>query len=201
MAIRTYADFFYVWLRRSLRPIYPELLSTMLVPKAEELVANPFRHGGKEGARTFFEDGFQRVFERAREAAVTDLPMTVWYAFKQSDSDEGGSASTGWETFLEGMIRTGWTITATWPSRSEMSNRTRSINSNALASSIVLALRPRRAGNHTTDRRGFIADLESQLPDALRKLQQGQVAPVDLPQAAIGPGMAVFSGYQRRSRT
>ncbi len=189
------SDFFYVWLRRSLRQIYPDLLATMLVPKAEELVANPFRHEGKEGARRFFEDGFRAVFARARQTALRDFPITVWYAFKQSDADEDGAASTGWETLLEGMIGSGWMITSTWPNRSELGNRMRGQDSNALASSIVLSLRPRPEGSPTTDRRGFIAGLEAELPDALRKLQQGQIAPVDLPQAAIGPGMAVFSRY------
>ena len=189
------SDFFYVWLRRTLRSVYPDLLSTMLVPKAEELVANPYRHDGKDGARKFFEDGFRAVFARARESARNDFPITVYYAFKQSESDATGEASTGWETLLDGMIRSGWEITSTWPNRSELSNRMIASGTNALASSIVLSLRPRPDDAPTTDRRGFIAALEAELPDALRKLQQGQIAPVDLPQAAIGPGMAVFSRY------
>jgi putative DNA methylase len=191
------SDFFYVWLRRSLRSIHPDLLSTMLVPKADELVANPYRHDGKDGAKSFFEDGFRRMFARARETALPDYPITVYYAFKQSDADDDGTASTGWETLLDGMIRSGWAITATWPMRSEMGNRVRSLDSNALASSIVLALRPRPPDATTTDRRGLITALHDELPDALRKLQQGAIAPVDLPQAAIGPGMAVFSRYAR----
>ncbi len=189
------SDFFYIWLRRSLRDVHPELLSTMLVPKAEELVANPYRHNGKVGAKKFFEEGFREVFARARENALTDFPITVYYAFKQSDSSDDGEASTGWETLLDGMIYSGWAITATWPVRSEASNRMRSQASNALASSIVLALRPRPDDAPTTDRRGFIAALQAELPAALRELQQGRIAPVDLPQAAIGPGMAVFSRY------
>ena len=189
------SDFFYVWLRRTLRDIYPELLSTMLVPKAAELVANPYRHDGKDGARQFFEDGFRAVFARARETVRDDYPITVWYAFKQSEANDDGEASTGWETLLDGMIRSGWEITSTWPNRSELSNRMIASGTNALASSIVLSLRPRPDDAPTTDRRGFIAALEAELPDALRKLQQGQIAPVDLPQAAIGPGMAVFSRY------
>lgn len=191
------SDFFYVWLRRSLRAVYPDLLGTMLVPKAEELVANPFRHGGKDGARKFFENGFRHVFERARETALADYPITVYYAFKQSDVGDDGTASTGWETLLDGMIRSGWAITATWPMRSELGNRMRTLNSNALSSSIVLALRPRAANAQTTDRRGLIAALQDELPEALRRLQQGAIAPVDLPQAAIGPGMAVFSRYAK----
>ncbi|HVC07354.1 MAG TPA: DUF1156 domain-containing protein [Solirubrobacterales bacterium] len=189
------SDFFYIWLRRSLREIHPELLSTMLVPKAEELVANPYRHHGKDGAKRFFEDGFRKVFARARENALDDYPITVYYAFKQSDSGEDGDASTGWETLLDGMIRSGWAITATWPMRSERGGRMISIGTNALASSIILALRPRPDDAATTDRRGLIAALQNELPDALRELQQGRIAPVDLPQAAIGPGMSVFSRY------
>lgn len=189
------SDFFYVWLRRSLRSIHPELLSTMLVPKAEELVANPYRHDGKAGAKSFFEDGFRAVFARARESTSHEYPITVYYAFKQSESDVGGEASTGWETLLEGMVRSGWEITSTWPMRSELSNRMIASGTNALASSIVLSLRPRPDTALTIDRRGFITALEAELPAALRRLQQGAIAPVDLPQAAIGPGMAVYSRY------
>lgn len=191
------SDFFYVWLRRSLRSVHPDLLSTMLVPKAEELVADSHRHDGKAGARDFFEDGFRQVFARARETALQGFPITVYYAFRQAESGDDGTASTGWETLLDGMVRSGWAITATWPMRSERAGRMRAVGSNALASSIVLALRPRREDAATTDRRGLIAALHDELPDALRKLQQGAIAPVDLPQAAIGPGMAVFSRYAK----
>ena len=191
------SDFFYVWLRRALRGIYPELLSTMLVPKAEELVANPYRHDGKDGARDFFERGFRQVFARAREHADPAFPITVYYAFKQSESSLDGAASTGWETLLDGMVRAGWSITATWPVRTESAARLVGLGTNALASSIVLAMRPRHADAPTIDRRGFIGALRAELPDALRKLQQGVIAPVDLPQAAIGPGMAVFSRYAK----
>ena len=189
------SDFFYVWLRRSLREAHPELLGTMLVPKSDELVANPYRHEGKDGAREFCENGFQHVFAQAREGALSELPNTVYYAFKQSEVDDGGEASTGWETLLDGMIGSGWAITGTWPMRSELSNRMLSQGTNALASSIVLALRPRPDDAPTTDRRGLIKALQAELPKRLRELQQGRIAPVDLPQAAIGPGMAVFSRY------
>ncbi|EHI39102.1 hypothetical protein OPAG_08352 [Rhodococcus opacus PD630] len=189
------SDFFYVWLRRALQPIHPDLLSTMLVPKSEELVANPYRHGGEEGAHKFFEDGFREVFRRARECALPDYPITVYYAFKQSEDTGGGEASTGWETLLEGMIRSGWSVTATWPMRTEGATRMTARNTNALASSIVLALRPRSEDAPRTDRRRFIATLKAELPNALKELQQGAIAPVDMPQAAIGPGMAVFSRY------
>jgi putative DNA methylase len=189
------SDYFYVWLRWTLRSLYPQLLSTVLVPKLEELVADKDRQNGKHGAKEFFESGFRRVFEKARKDALDDFPITVYYAFRQSDSDDDGQASSGWETLLEGMVRGGWSITATWPVRTEGAGRIRALGSNALASSIVLSLRPRPDEAPTTDRRGFIANLEAELPDALRKLQQGQIAPVDLPQAAIGPGMAVYSRF------
>lgn len=189
------SDFFYVWLRLSLKDVYPHLLSTMLVPKAEELVANPNRHGGKESAQRFFEAGFRKVFARARDAALPDFPITVYYAFKQTETVAEGQISTGWETLLEGMIGSGWSVTATWPLRSELGNRMLAQGVNALASSILLALRPRPENAPRTDRRRFIAALKAELPLALRDLQQGAIAPVDLPQAAIGPGMAVFSRY------
>jgi putative DNA methylase len=191
------SDFFYVWLRRSLQDVHPDLLSTILVPKAEELVANPYRHGGKDGARAFFEAGFEHVFERARSVASTEFPITVYYAFKQSEDDESGHASTGWETILASMVRAGWQITATWPIRSERTGRAVGLNTNALASSVVLSLRPRLEDAPVTDRRGFIAAMKRELGSALRELQQGGIAPVDLPQSAIGPGMAVFSRYAK----
>ena len=191
------SDFFYVWLRRCLRDVHPELFSTLLVPKAEELVANSYRHGGKDEARTFFEDGFKQVFQHAREHALADFPITVYYAFKQSEVTADGTSSSGWETLLQSMISAGWTITATWPVRSELSNRMLSQGTNALASSIVLSLRPRPDDAPVTDRRRFLSRLRSELPDALRKLQHGLIAPVDLPQALIGPGMAIFSSYAK----
>lgn len=190
------SDYFYVWLRRILRPIYPTLLATMLVPKADELVANPYRHGGGDNAKRFFEAGFRDVFSRARTTASDDYPITVFYAFKQAEADDSGEASSGWETLLEGMIRGGWEITSTWPMRTEGGTRLIARATNALASSIVLSLRPRSPEAPIIDRRGFIAALGAELPGALRKLEQGQIAPVDLPQAAIGPGMAVFSRYR-----
>ncbi len=191
------SDFFYVWLRRTLHDVHPQLFGTLLVPKAEELVANPYRHGGVVGAKAWFETGFEHVFTHARETASDDFPITVYYAFKQSESDEGGQASTGWETILGSMVRAGWVVTATWPVRSELTNRMIGAGTNALASSVVLALRPRPEGAPITDRRGFIAAMKRELGPALRELQQGGIAPVDLPQSAIGPGMAVFSRYAK----
>jgi putative DNA methylase len=192
------SDFFYVWLRRSLADVYPDLMATMLTPKADELVADQVRLGGKDSASKFFESGFEKVFAKICEHTPDGFPITIVYGFKQSETDGGGGhASTGWETLLEGMIKSGWAVTATWPMRTERGGRIRDINSNALASSIVLACRPRHEAAGVTDRRGLIAALREELPSALRKLQQGGIAPVDLPQAAIGPGMAVFSRYAR----
>ncbi|WP_435125571.1 DUF1156 domain-containing protein [Micromonospora tulbaghiae] len=191
------SDYFYVWLRRGLRRSWPALLSTVLVPKAEELIAHPYRQDGPAAARDFFESGFQTIFAKSREEANPNFPITVYYAFKQSESSEEGTASSGWETLLDGMISGGWRITATWPMRTEGATRLIGRNTNALASSIVLSLRPRPLDAPTTDRRGLISALQSELPHALRRLQQGAIAPVDLPQAAIGPGMAVFSRYAK----
>jgi putative DNA methylase len=168
----------------------------MLTPKADELVANPYRHDGADGAEAFFVDGFNSVFRRIRQTANLEVPLTVYYAYKQQDADTG-RASTGWTTLLDGLIHAGWQVTATWPVRSELTNRPRSQASNALASSIVLACRPRPEDASATTRRSFLAALKSELPRALRAMMQGAVAPVDLAQAAIGPGMAVFSRYSR----
>jgi putative DNA methylase len=188
------SDFFYVWLRRSLNGIYPELMSTVLTPKADELIADPFRHAD---AHSFFENGFRGVFKRILEGTAADFPISVFYAFKQSESDHDGHASTGWETLLDGMVRTGWMVTGTWPLRTELGNRVRGLDSNALASSIVLACRPRGEAAGTKDRRGFLGLLREELPGRLKELQQGNIAPVDLAQAAIGPGMAVFSRHRQ----
>lgn len=191
------SDFFYVWLRRSLGEVYPDLLSTMLTPKADELVATPYRFGGsKAKAEEHFETGFVRTFRRIRESHPPDVPITVFYAFKQAESDEAGTASTGWETMLNGLIEAGLTVTATWPMRTERSARSIGIGTNALASSIVLACRPRDATAEATTRRGLLQALKDELPSALREMQQGSIAPVDLAQAAIGPGMATVTRYR-----
>jgi putative DNA methylase len=199
------SDFFYVWLRRSLAEIYPQLFSTLLVPKVQELVATPFRFGGsKEAAQEFFEAGFRKAFQQMRLLQNPDYPLTVYYAFKQAESEdeEGGNgdmavASTGWQTMLEGLFSSGFQVTGTWPMRSELSTRNVGRDTNALASSIVLACRPRPDLAPITTRKDFLALLKKELPRALRDLQKGNIAPVDLAQAAIGPGMAVFSRYGR----
>jgi putative DNA methylase len=196
------SDFFYVWLRRSLSGIFPDLFATLLVPKAQELVAEPFRHGDADTAARYFEEGMFNVFAHLRETHDTRYPMTVFYAFKQSEeADDDGEvearSSTGWETILEGMVSAGWLIDGTWPLRSELSNRMRGIGSNALASSIVLACRIRPETASIATRRELITALKSDLPNALRQLQQSNIAAVDLAQAAIGPGMAIFSRYAK----
>ncbi|QPK81225.1 DUF1156 domain-containing protein [Schaalia sp. ZJ405] len=191
------SDFFYVWLRRSLRNILPSTVSTMLTPKAEELVANPYRHDGKDGAAEFFIDGFNSVFARIRGQANREIPMTVYYAYKQQDTRDSGTASTGWHTLLDGLIAAGWEVTATWPMRSELTNRMLARGTNALASSIVLACRPRSQDARIISKSQFVSQLKSELPEALRTMLQGNVQPVDLAQAAIGPGISVFSRYSR----
>jgi putative DNA methylase len=192
------SDFFYVWLRRSLHGVFPELFATLAVPKAEELVATPYRHGTKEKAETFFLEGMTEAMRRLAEQAHPAFPVTIYYAFKQVESEiEGGTASTGWETFLDAVIRAGFGVTGTWPMRTERSVRSRGIGSNALASSIVLVCRKRSADAPTATRREFVAALKSELPEALRRLQEGNIAPVDLAQASIGPGMAVYTRYSK----
>jgi putative DNA methylase len=192
------SDFFYVWLRRSLRPAFPDLFGTVAVPKAEELVATPYRHGSKERAEAFFLHGMTRAVHRLAEQAHPAFPVTIYYAFKQSESDdEVGTSSTGWETFLDAVIQAGFATTGTWPMRTEREARSRGIDSNALASSIILVCRPRPANAPTTSRREFLIALKAELPAALAHLQRGNIAPVDLAQAAIGPGMAVFTRYAK----
>lgn len=192
------SDFFYVWLRRSLRPVFPELFSTLAVPKTEELVATPYRHGSKEKAESFFLDGMTQAMHRLAEQAHPAFPVTIYYAFKQSEKEGAdGSASTGWETFLAAVIRAGLAISGTWPMRTELGNRMIGAGTNALASSIILVCRPRPSDAPTATRREFIAALKAELPSALTHLQHGNIAPVDLAQAAIGPGMAVYTRYAR----
>jgi putative DNA methylase len=194
------ADFFYIWLRRSLGDVYPQLFSTILVPKDEELVATPYRfEGDKEKAREFFETGLGQAFAGMRAAQNPKYPLTVYYAFKQAESEttEAGkkTASTGWETMLEGLVKSGFRITGTWPMRTELLNRPVASGANALASSVVLVCRPRAKDAPMTTRRDFFAALKRELPEAIKKLQIGNIAPVDMNQAVIGPGMAVFSRY------
>lgn len=192
------SDFFYVWLRRVLKPVFPDLFATLSVPKAEELVATPYRHGSKEQAEAFFLDGMTQAMHRLAEQAHPAFPVTIYYAFKQSESDdEDGTTNTGWDTFLDAVIRAGFAITGTWPMRTEGAGRMIASGTNALASSIVLVCRPLVATARTATRREFVAALKSELPAALVHLQRGNIAPVDLAQAAIGPGMGVYTRYAK----
>ena len=192
------SDFFYVWLRRSLRSIFPDIFSTLAVPKAEELVASPYRHGGKDEAETFFLDSMTLAMQRLAEQTHPSFPTTIYYAFKQSErKGDAGVTSTGWETFLDAVIRSGFAVTGTWPMRTELGNRMIGRGANALASSIVLVCRKRPADASLATRRQFVTALKAELPAALAHLQSGNIAPVDLAQAAIGPGMAVYTRYAR----
>jgi putative DNA methylase len=192
------SDFFYVWLRRTLKPVFPDLFVTIATPKTEELVAFPDRHKDKAGAEAFFLSGMTQAMHRLVEQAHPAFPVTIYYAFKQSEDDGvKGTASTGWETFLDAVIQAGFTITGTWPIRTERMNRSRNQDSNALASSIVLVCRQHLPNTPTATRREFVAALKAELPQALAHLQAGNIAPVDLAQAAIGPGMAVYTRYAK----
>ena len=192
------SDYFYIWMRQSLKNTYPKLFRTMLVPKAEELIATPYRHeGNMQKAKVFFEDGMLHTCQQIYQYAREDIPVTIYYAYKQSDTDEDSkTASTGWETMLSAIIRAGFAITGTWPMRTELTTALKG-NINALASSIVLVCRKRPADAPQTTRRGFIAELKRELRPALQKLQRSNIAPVDLAQSAIGPGMGVYSRYGR----
>ena len=192
------SDFFYVWLRRSLRSTFPELFATLAVPKAEELVATPYRHGNKEKAETFFLTGMKNAMQCLAEQTHVSFPVTIYYAFKQSETKgKAGTSSTGWETFLAAVIRAGFSITGTWPMRSEQQYRMVGLGTNALASSIVLVCRKRATDTSLATRRDFVAELRDELPTALANLQSGNIAPVDLAQASIGPGMAVYTRYAK----
>ena len=195
------ADFFYVWMRRGLKDIYPKVFSTMATPKDEELVATPCRHGGKQKAAEFFLDGMTATMSNLCSLANESFPVTIYYAFKQSDSNVDGTSNTGWQTFIEAVVRAGFMITGTWPMRTELSNRMRGIESNALASSIVLVCRKRAEDATEITRRQFLRELMEKMPGALEDMQGGDentapVAPVDMAQAIIGPGMEIYSKYK-----
>jgi putative DNA methylase len=194
------SDFFYVWMRRALRPVFPQLFATMAVPKDEELVATPYRHGSKEKAEQFFLNGMTEAMHRLAEQAHPAFPTTIYYAFKQSDTTDVGTGNTGWETFLEAVLKAGFAINGTWPMRTEREGRMIGNGTNALASSIVLVCCPREANAATISRREFIKELKQELIEAIDVMIGGAdgvspLAPVDLAQAVIGPGMAIFSKY------
>lgn len=198
------SDYFYVWLRYSLKDILPSIFTTLQTPKKQELIASSNRYNGNSvKAKEFFEIGLEKAFNRIRTIQYTGIPFTVYYAFKQSEEEEDDNteisnlASTGWDTMLSGLIRSGFSINGTWPIRTERNNRMLGVGTNALASSIVLVCNPRSIDAPIATRREFIATLKVELPNALQKLKQGNIAPVDLAQASIGPGMAIFTRYRK----
>ena len=191
------SDFFYVWLRRNLAEVWPDETATLLTPKADELIANQYRAGSRQKAHKHFEMGMQEVFAAAAANADPRFPATIFYAFKATESMDGDIASTGWETFLAGLLDAGYAITATWPMRTELANRMIASGTNALASSIVLACRPREISAPMATRGEFVAALRRELGPAVRVLQLENIAPVDLAQSAMGPGIAIFSRYAK----
>ncbi len=197
------SDFFYIWMRQNLRNVYPEIFSTVLVPKSQELIASKHRHGSPDEAKDFFESGMLETFKNIRRFVRDDFPLTVYYAFKQQDAGfltdgtTGEVASTGWETMLASLIKSGFSILGTWPVRTECRARMNAMGTNALASSIVLVCRPRPEDAPATSRRRFQDELRAKLPDAIAEMRTGEILPVDLAQASIGPGMAIYSRYSR----
>lgn len=189
------SDFFYVWLRRNLRKVYPDLFSTLSVPKAEELVADRVRHGGASNAERFFMDGMKAAIGRLIERSAENFPATIYYAFKQSEITQEGLSSAGWASFLQAVLDAGYAIHGTWPVRTESPGRIRGIGSNALANSVVLVCRKKQVTAETITRAEFIRALKRELPPAIAELQGANIAPADMPQSAIGPGMGVFSRY------
>lgn len=190
------SDYFYIWLRRSLGDAWPSLTRTLSVPKADELVANQFRHGGKEKAEDFFLRGIRSAISKMAENGSPDFPAAIYYAFKQSEVEQEGLTSKGWATFLQAIIEAGYSIIGTWPVRTELANRMRGIGSNALATSVVLVCRKRENAAEVITRAEFIRALKRELPPAIAELQAANIAPADMPQSAIGPGMGVFSRYK-----
>ena len=188
------SDYFYVWIRHSLKPFFPMLFATVTVPKDRELVATPHRHANKLLAERFFMDGMTRAMHRLAKNAHPAFPVTIYYAFKQSETETDGTASTGWETFLEAVIKAGFGISGTWPMRTELIGNLKK-NVSALASSIILVCRPQSVDAAASTRKEFVAVLRAELPAALKHLQRSNIAPVDLAQAAIGPGMEIFTRF------
>ena len=190
------SDFFYIWMKRSLKTFFPDIFSTVLVPKSDEIVANQFRFGSKENAEDHFLDRMRETISNFGEQASNQFPITIYYAFRQSEIESEGLSSTGWATFLAAIIESGLTVDRTWPVRTESSSRLRAIGSNALASSVVLVCRKRQADAEVVTRVEFIRALKRELPSAIKELQAASIAPADMPQSAIGPGMGVFSRYR-----
>ena len=191
------SDFFYVWMRKNLSQVWPDEFSTLATPKAEELVADNYRIGSREQAEVYFESGMAEFMKELATTSTDGVPATVYYAYKATETKDGELRTTGWDTFLQAVLDAGLQVNATWPLRTELANRPRGLGSNALASSIVLACRPRPASAVLATRGEFMAALRQELPEAVRLLQSGNIAPVDMAQSAIGPGIKVFSRYAR----
>ena len=194
------SDFFYVWMRKSLKSVFPDLFTTIKVPKKRELIASKYRHGSEENAQEFFLSSMTKALANIHNAAMNSTPVTIYYAFKQTDGDDLNATSTGWDTFLSSVIYSGFEVTGTWPLRTEQSSRMVSMGQNALASSIVLVCRKRPSDASAISRKQFLREIDDTLPEALETMIGGKIgvspiAPVDLAQAAIGPGMAVYSQY------
>ena len=191
------SDFFYCWMRPALHSIFPDLFSSMTTPKSDELIADPYRHGSKEASEDFFLSDMNRAIDNMARSSSDAAPTTIYYAFKQREIETEGISSTGWATFLQAVLNAGFIIVGTWPMRTELSNRLLGINSNALASSVVLVCRKRKDTADVITRAEFLRALKKELPPAIAQLQAANIAPTDMPQSAIGPGMAVFSRYRK----
>jgi putative DNA methylase len=189
------SDFFFAWMKPAIRPVYPDLFTVMATPKAEELVATAYRHGKRDAAETFFMEGMSRAIKNMATQSSPDYPATIYYAFKQSEISQEGISSTGWATFLQAVVEAGYAVVGTWPMRTEMANRMIASGTNALANSVVLVCRKKEATAEVITRAEFVRALKRELPPAIAKLQAANIAPADMPQSAIGPGMGVFSRY------
>ena len=190
------SDFFFCWLKPALRPVYPDIFGVLATPKAEELVATPYRHGGRDAAEAFFMDGMGKAIANMAQQSSDAFPASIYYAFKQSEIDQEGISSTGWATFLQAVVEAGYAVVGTWPMRTEMANRMIAAGTNALANSVVLVCRKKEASAEVITRAEFIRALRRELPPAIAELQAANIAPADMPQSAIGPGMGVFSRYR-----
>jgi putative DNA methylase len=191
------SDFFYIWLKRSLSGIWPELFRRLTTPKAEELIATPYRHGSKEAAEAFFIRGMGEAVSAMRKAATDGEPLTIFYAFKQSEVGEDGVTSAGWASFLQAIVDAGLGVDGTWPMRTELSNRMIGKGANALASSVVLVCRKRTAHARVVARAEFIRTMRRELPEAIDDIRKAGVGPVDMQQSVIGPGMGVFTRFTK----
>ena len=189
------SDFFFTWMKPLVRPVFPEAFGMLATPKSEELVATPYRHGGKEEAGNFFLQGMGHAIANMAAQSSEHFPATIYYAFKQSEIAQEGISSTGWATFLQAVIEAGYAVVGTWPMRTERSARMNAMGANALANSVILVCRKKEATAETVTRAEFIRALKRQLPPAIAELQAANIAPADMPQSAIGPGMGVFSHY------